>query len=89
MKDERITEEQFDRLSDFQARKCIYCNKCGKYHLCGSECPCDIMRHLKLIQKCKEELTGYVDTDSVFVAQKKTIKNSKEKLNSLYGRFGK
>jgi hypothetical protein len=49
MKDDYISCEEFDRLSDFKARNYVYCFDCNKYHLKGYECPCGLPEQMLII----------------------------------------
>jgi hypothetical protein len=46
MKDNRISEEEYDRLSDNQQRNFVWCADCRKYHPHGSECVCGLKLQL-------------------------------------------
>lgn len=49
MSNNYITEEEYDSLSDYQARNYVYCHDCNCYHIKGGECPCNLPKHLKII----------------------------------------
>jgi hypothetical protein len=51
LKKEYISCEEFDALSDNQARNYIYCMDCNQYHLHGFECPCGLAEQIKIIAK--------------------------------------
>jgi hypothetical protein len=48
----RITEEEFDKLSDYRARIWKYCPKCHNYYLKDeAECPCGLSKQLQIIDE--------------------------------------
>lgn len=50
MSNHYITENEFDRLSDFDARNYVYCHHCKMYHRRGSECLCGLQKQIKIIK---------------------------------------
>jgi hypothetical protein len=61
MKDNRITEEEYDGLSDNQQRNFVWCVNCKEYHPHGSECVCGLKLQLSSLYGKMD-----FDTDSVY-----------------------